>query len=67
MSDGTRLVSCHCGMDWLLMQAFYDKAYSRMSPFVLEQATPACLEHGIFSRDVRRADVEMGRVSVLEV
>lgn len=49
------------------MQAFYDKAYSRMSPSVLEQATPACLEHGIFSRDVRRADVEMGRVSVLEV
>lgn len=55
MSDGTRLVSCHCGIDWLLMQAFYDKAYTRMSPLSIEQAISACLEHDIFSRDVGRA------------
>lgn len=54
MSDGIRLVSCHCGIEWPLMQAFYDKAYTGSVPSVPEQATSACLVHGIF-RDVGRA------------
>lgn len=32
MSDGARLVSCHCVIDWMPLQAFYDKASTRVSP-----------------------------------
>lgn len=36
MSDGTRSVSFHCGLDWRLMRVVHDKAYIRIA--VLSQS-----------------------------
>lgn len=67
MSDGLGW-ACHGGIDWMLMQAFYDKAHTRMPP--LFQNKPLLLAWSMASSvemwegGVLFLLIALGRVSV---